>query len=160
MGQAAGPIAAISSIASAGLGFMGSEASASATNAADQYQASLLAEKAQLGKAAAVETNANLTTKLAQSLGNIDAVRAASGDAVTSPTTAALKGATASFGNEEKAIRVGNILSQSEMDTASSQYLQKAGQFALTQGALSGLAGVAGTLGKTNFGSFGIPQVA
>jgi hypothetical protein len=76
-------------------------------------------------------------------------------DARTSPTAAALRGTTETYGGQDKAIKVGNILQQSEMDTASANYLKSAGSFAMTQAILGGAGGAATTLGKTNWGSFG-----
>jgi hypothetical protein len=154
MGALAG-VAAGSSVASAGLGILSSVMGGEATQAADQYQAGVLTEKAQIGQAQAVEVNANATMRLNQSLGNIDAVRAASGDSPTSPTTAALRRVTTSNADQNKAIQIGNILSQSEMDVAGANYLKSAGSFALSQSVVAGLAGAAGTIGKTNFSSFG-----
>ena len=123
------------------------------TQAADQYQAGVLTEKAQLGQAQSVETSANSVMRLNASLGNIDAVRAASGDSPTSPTGVALRSVTTANANQGKAIQVGNILSQNEMDTAGADYLNSAGSFALTQSIIGGLAGGAGTLGQTKFGA-------
>jgi hypothetical protein len=138
------------SIASAGLGIVSSVMGGEATNAADQYQAGILSEKAQLGQTQAVEVNANSVMRLNASLGNIDAVRAASGDSPTSPTAAALRSVTTSNADQNKAIQIGNILSQSEMDVAGANYLKSAGSFALSQSILSGVTGAAGTVGKTN----------
>lgn len=138
------------SVASAGLGILSSIMGGEATNVADQYQAGILSEKAQIGQTQAVEVNANAVMRLNQSLGNIDAVRAASGDSPTSPTAAALRRVTTANADQNKAIQIGNILSQSEMDVAGANYLKSAGSFALSQGILGGVTGAAGTVGKTN----------
>jgi hypothetical protein len=152
-----GALAGGASVASAGLGFATSIMGGEGTQAADQYQAGVLTEKAQLGEAQSVETSANSVMKLNASLGNIDAVRAASGDSPTSPTGVALRSVTTANANQSKAIQVGNILSQNEMDTAGANYLNSAGSFALTQSIIGGLAGGAGTLGQTKWSSFGLP---
>lgn len=153
MGSVAGPAAAVGT----GLSLVSGVMQGEGTKAADEMQSAELSEKAQLGQAAAVETNANSVEKLNSSLGNIDAVRAASGDSPSSPTGSELRSTTASYSNEQRAIKVGNILSQSEMDTAGANYMQQAGSFAMTQGVLGGMASAAGILAKTNPGTFGLP---
>jgi hypothetical protein len=155
MGALAG-VAASSSLASTGLGLVSSIMQGEGTQAADQYQAGILTEKAQIGQTQATEVNANSVMRLNQSLGNIDAVRAASGDNPTSPTAVALRGVTTANANQNRAIQVGNILTQSEMDTAGANYLRSAGSFAMTQGIIGGLAGAAKGLAGTNFGAFGL----
>lgn len=151
MGAVAGPAAGLS----AGLGLVSSVMSGEGTKAADVMQADELSQKAQVGQIAATETNSDLVAGLNRSLGNIDAVRAASGDNPSSPTGIALRDTTESIANQTKAIKVGNILEQSETDTAGANYLNQAGSFALQQGWLSGLASAAGTIAKTNPGTFG-----
>jgi hypothetical protein len=162
-----GAVAGGASIASAGLGLVSSIMQGEGTKAADQYQADVLSEKAQLGQVQATETSANVVMNLNHSLGNIDAVRAASGDNPTSPTAVALRSVTTSNADQSKAIKVGNILTQSEMDTAGAGYLNSAGSFAMSQSVIAGLAGTAGTIGKTNpdnlkafAGAFGLPGSA
>lgn len=151
MGAVAGP----ASIASVGLSLASGTMQGEGQQSADEYQAAQLNEKAQLGQAAAEETNADMVAKLNRDLGNIDAVRAASGDSPSSPTGLALRDVTSQRENQERAIRVGNILTQSETDTAGANYLNQAGSFALTQGVLGGLAGGANLLAKTNPATFG-----
>jgi hypothetical protein len=155
MGALAG-VAASSSLASAGLGLVSSIMGGEGTKAADQMQAGVLTEKAQIGQVQATESNANSVMRLNQSLGNIDAVRAASGDNITSPTATALRSVTTSNANQNKAIQVGNIMTQSEMDTAGASYLNQAGNFALSQSVIGGLAGAAKGVAGTNFGAFGL----
>jgi hypothetical protein len=151
MGAVAGPAAAIGLVASTASSVVQSQG----VKAADDMQADELARKAAIGQTAATETNANLTMRLNQSLGNIDAVRAAEHADPASPVTAALRSTTTAIANEDRVIKVGNILSQSEEDTAASDYMRKSGSYALTQGWLSGLAGAATTLGKTNPSALG-----
>lgn len=155
-GSAFGPIGTAAALAGTALSAYSSYEQGQGTAAADQMKADELARKAQIGQAAAVEANANMTQRLNQSLGNIDAVRAAEHGSAASPTTAALRSTTAALANEDRIIKVGNILSQSEEDTASSDYEKQAGAFAMTQGDLSALAGAANTIGKTNFSGFGL----
>lgn len=151
MGAAAGG----ASVASAGLTMASSIMSGMGTQSADNFQASELEEKAQIGQAQATEVTNNLTQKLNLALGNIDAVRAAGHDDPTSPTALALRNTTASRQNLAKTTQVGNILSQSEMDASNADYLKQAGSYALTQSIVAGAAGAAGKVAQTNFSSFG-----
>ncbi len=149
---------------SAGAGLLASAASnvvnAEGTNAADQAQSQILAEQASMGQVAATETNANSIAQLTSTLGNIDTVRAAGHDNPASPTGMALRETTESNANQNRAINVGNILTQSELDTSESNYMKQAGQFALTQGWLGAGATAAKGIGATNFSTFGFPTVA
>lgn len=154
---AAAPIAAIASIGSAGLGAFSSIEKGTGQQAADQMQAAELQQRAQYAGIAATETSANMLDRLNVSLGNIDAVRAAMHDDPTSPTGAAIRARTEALGDEDRAIKVGNILAQGSMDTASANYLTQAGQFAYGQGLVGAGADILGAIGKTNPGSFGIP---
>jgi hypothetical protein len=148
---------AAASATSAGLTLATSVMAGEGQKAADDYQSAELSEKAKLGQAAATETNSDMVARLNSSLANIDAVRAAAGDSMSSPTGAALRSTDAANANQERSIRVGNILSQSETDQAGANYMQSAGSFALTQGWLSGAAGAAGQIAQTNSGTFGMP---
>ena len=125
--------------------------------AADNAQAAELRVKAEYAGAAAAETNATLTDRLATTLGNIDVVRAAAHTDPSSPTTLALRSRAADVGNQQKAIRVGNILAQQSQDVASANYLQSAGKFALNMGELGAGADVLAAIGKTNPNLFGLP---
>lgn len=148
MGAAVAPAAAIVGI---GANVAGGVMQGEGQQAADNYQAAVLTQKAQAGQVAATETNANSVLRLNQTLDNIDAVRAASHNDPSSPTGSMLRNTAYDYGNEERAIRVGNILTQSEQDLASADYEKKAGSFAMTQGILSGIAGAAGSIAKTKF---------
>lgn len=148
-------VAAGASAAAAGLGLASGIMSGQGTQAADQYQAGLLSERAQAGQAASIEASSNSVQRLNVSLANLDAVRAAGGDSPASPTGLALRSTTEDNMNLTRAIRVGNILSQSEMDTAGSNYLTQAGQFGLMQGILGGAAGAANDIFQTKPSTFG-----
>lgn len=156
MGAAAGAAA----VAAPALGLVSGIMSGAGTQAADQFQAAELSQKAQLGQAAAVEVNSDNVARLNQSLGNIDAVRAAAGDSMAAPTAAALRGVTTQRADEANAIQVGNILQQSQTDQAEASYLQSAGSFSLMQGILGGVAGAAGNIAKTTWSTFGLPSSA
>jgi ABC-type multidrug transport system fused ATPase/permease subunit len=154
---AAAPIAAVAAIAGTGLQAYGAIEQGKGTQAADQYQANVLQTRAQYAGAAAAETNASMTDKLATTLGNIDVIRAAGHDDPTSPTTMALRSRAQEVSNQERAIKVGNIYAQQTADLAGSSYLNSAGSFALNMGYLSAGADVASAIGKTNPNLFGLP---
>jgi hypothetical protein len=125
--------------------------------AADQFQANQLQTKAQYAAAAAAETNAAFTDKLATTLGNIDVVRAAGHTDPTSPTTMALRSRAAEVSNQERAIKVGNIIAQQSEDITDASWLKSAGNFALDMGYVTAGADVATGIGKTNPNLFGLP---
>ena len=151
MGAAAGAL----SVASVGLQAFGSYEKGAGQQAADTAQAAELRTRAEYAGAAAAETTGTLTDRLATTLGNIDVVRAAAHADPSSPTTLALRSRATEVGNQQKAIRVGNILAQQSQDLASASYLQSAGKFALNMGELGAATDVFGALGKTNPNLFG-----
>lgn len=151
---AAAPFAAV---AGAGMTAFSSIEKGAGQQAADQMQAAELQQRAQYAGIAATETSANMLDRLNVSLGNIDAVRAAMHDNPTSPTGVAVRGMTEAYGDEDRAIKVGNILAQGSMDTASANYLNQAGSFAYGQGFVGAGADIASFLGRTNPGTFGVP---
>lgn len=168
MGAASGPISAVSSVISVGAGLVGAgyqadavRAKAAGENAADQAQADRLDRAAQYGKAAAEETNAQLSENLNVQLGNIDAVRAAAHSDPSSPAGQALRDRAEYMGDRAKAIQVGNITAKAAQDKADADYMRQAGAYALKVGGiganaamLGGVAGAAGTVAKTDFSKF------
>lgn len=130
------------SVGAMGLTALSNVMTGQGTKAADNAQAGELDERAQLAQVAATETNANLTEKLNQSIGNLAALRAAAGDSPTSPTDVAVRSQTEAYANQNRVIQVGNILSQSEADTASANYLRQAGSFALNTSYLKAAGGI------------------
>lgn len=155
MAAAALPIAAVAAVAGTGLQAYGAYEQGAATQAADQYQAEVQQRNAEIEGAAAAETNATFTDRLATTLGNIDVTRAAAKADPTSPTTLALRGRASEVINQERAIKVGNILSQQSEDLSASSYLTSAGNFALGMGEVTAGADVLGAIGKTNPSLFG-----
>jgi ABC-type multidrug transport system fused ATPase/permease subunit len=152
-----GVTAAVAAVAGAGASAFGAVEAGKGQQAADKMQAAQLQSKAEYAGIAAEETNATMTDKLATTLGNIDVIRAAGHDDPTSPTTRALRGRAAEVGNQERAIRVGNIYAQQSQDLASSSYLNQAGTFAMNMGYVTAGADVLGAIGKTSPGTFGAP---
>src|SRR5262249_8861674 len=128
---------------------------AQGTQAGDEAQAARLDRAAEYGRTAAAETGAQLTTNLNQTLGNIDAIRAAAHNDPTSPTGVAVRGFAETQGITKRNIQVENILAQSEQDQADAAYVRQAGAFALTQGKIGALGTILGGVAKTNFSGFG-----
>lgn len=137
MGAAAGGIASVTSIASLGLSAVGAVEKGEGQKAADDYQAARADQAAQYGETQAAQTDANMREKLNVTLGNIDAVRAASGVDPSSPTTAALRQQTTFYSDQQRSTSVDNILEQSTQDTNDAAYYRSAGSFALNMGDLS-----------------------
>jgi hypothetical protein len=109
---------------------------------ADKFKAEQLDEAARYGELKAGQTNAQLTRNLAITLGNIDAVRAASRDDPSSPTGAAVRDFTEQVGTEQKNIRVASIEQQAQMDEANAAYMRKSASQALLAGDISAGADV------------------
>jgi hypothetical protein len=107
------------------------------TSNADKYQAAEQEQAAQYGDLKATQTNAALTRNLNQTLGNIDAVRAAARTDPTSPTGAAVRNTVEATGTENKNIQVDSIMAQAEQDRASAAYLRSASSMALLSGGIS-----------------------
>jgi hypothetical protein len=136
------PVASVASVGGAGLKAYGDITSAQGVAAGDTFKAQMLEQNAQRGQVAAVQTGAAMSAKLAQTLGNIDAVRAASHSDITSPTAAAYRNQQEQLGLSQKAIAVDQILAQSRQEEDEAAYLRRAGKFALTQGYISAGADV------------------
>lgn len=141
-------VATVGAAASTAVSAYGAYQQGKGTAAADAYQQAELQRKAQYAGIAATETNATLTDRLATSLGNIDVVRAAAHTDPSSPTTLALRARDTEVSNQEKAIKVGNILAQQSEDLYSADYLGQAGQFAMQMGEVSAGADVLKAVGQ------------
>ena len=142
--------------ASAGAGIFqaaGSIVQGIGTSNADKYQAAEQEQAGQYGDLKAVQTNAALTRNLNQTLGNIDAVRAAARTDPTSPTGAAVRNTVEATSTENKNIQVDSIMAQANQDRANAAYLRSASNTAL----LSGGIGAFGDLLK---GFSGLPGLS
>lgn len=153
--MAGAPVAAAASLAGVGLSAFSSYEKGVGEQSADEYKAQSLARAAEVGKVKAVQTSAQMTEKLNDTLGNIDAVRAAAHDDPTSPTGNAIRDLAEQRGIRAKTITVDNILEQVDQDTADAAYERSAGQYALLGGELSAGATVLGGLGKAFAGGGG-----
>jgi hypothetical protein len=139
------------SLAATGFKMLGDYTTSRAEAGADVYKAELLQQQAQYGELKAKQTNAQMTNRLAITLGHIDAVRAAAHTDPTSPTGAAVRGEREMLGTEQKEITVENIMQQARMDEANAAYMRSQSSNALLSGDTAMLgdlfSGMAGALG-------------
>jgi hypothetical protein len=136
------------SIASMGLSAYSDVLKGQAVQQADIFKAGILEENAKRGEAAAVETGGDLTRKLANDLGNIDAIRAASRTSINSPTGAAISDTFEQRGLLQKSITVDSIMAQAKQQQSEADYLRMAGSQALKIGYLSAATDAAAALAK------------
>lgn len=154
MGAAAAPLAAGAAIGGMALSATASIEAGTATSNADTYKAETLDRAARVGQVQALQVGAQQTQKLVNTLGNIDAARAAAHDDPTSPTGAAVRDYTEGLGNTQKSISVDNILEQSSQDTSDAAYMRSAAGYAMLGGELNAASGVLKGLGSLG-GSMG-----
>ena len=151
------------SIASAGFGLAASsekakgvKLQAQGVQAGDEFQAAELDRAAKYGDLKAEQVGAQRTQQLNRTLGNIDAIRAASHADPTSPTGAAYRDYQEEIGGTQKSIEVSNILAQSRKQEAEAAYLRVAGANALLSGDVGAhaqlLGGYADAAGKVSQG--------
>lgn len=156
MGTAAGPAGGAMSIASVGLSALGTMTKAKGEKAGDEFQAEELDRAAKYGELKAIQTGTQMTQRLNQTLGNIDAIRAASHDDPTSPSGNAYRDYQEDIGVTQRETAVGNILAQSRQQEADAAYLRTAGSRALLAGQLGAggqiLGGIGSAFGNKNFG--------
>jgi hypothetical protein len=131
-----------SSMASVGFSAASKGVAAQGQAEADVYKAQQLDEAAKYGELKATQTAGQMTRNLTMTLGNIDAVRAASRTDPTSPTGAAVRDYVENIGEEQRGITVNNIQQQARMDENNAAYMRTAASNALLGGDLS----IAGTL--------------
>jgi hypothetical protein len=130
------------SIAGLGLTAVSQGIAAQGTATADQFKAEQLDQAAQYGELKATQTNAQMTQNLVNTLGNIDAVRAAAHTDPTSPTGSSVREYVEETADMQKSAKVGAITEQANMDEANAQYMRQAASSAL----LGGDLGIAGTV--------------
>jgi hypothetical protein len=139
--------ASVLSIASAGFSAFGDITKSEGVAAADTYKAEQAERAAEYGELKATQTSGQMTRDLSMTLGNIDAVRAASHADPNSPTGAAVRDFVSQVGTEQKTIKVDSILAQAEEDTSNAAYLRSAASSALLSGDISAVADVTKGLG-------------
>lgn len=131
------------SLASAGLSAYSDILKGEGTASADEYQAEKLQTAAIYGDLKAVQTGGQMTRNLNNTLGNIEAVRAAAGTDPTSPTGSAIREQQEELGTEKKTITVNSILQQSLQDRNDAAYYQSAANNALFAGGISAAGDIA-----------------
>lgn len=131
------------SLASIGLSAYSTILQAQGVAAGDEYQASKLETAATYGDLKAAQTGGQMTRSLNQTLGNIDAVRAAANADPNSPSGAVLRDNQETIGNEQKGIVVNSILAQSTQDRNDAAYYKSTANDALMSGYIGAAAGVA-----------------
>ncbi len=127
------------SIVGAGLGAFAQIKQAQGVKAGDEFKAASEERAAEYGRLKATQTGAEMTMRLNQTLGNIDAIRGASHDDPSSPTGAAFRDAQENLGNWQRSIVTGNILAQARQQDADAAYLRAAGSNALLNGEIGGI---------------------
>ena len=141
------------SLAATGFTMLGQYTSSRAEAGAEKFKAEQLEQQAQYGELKAKQTNAQMTQRLAVTLGHVDAVRAAAHTDPSSPTGAAVRGYREELGEQQKEITVENILQQSRRDEADAAYMRSNATNALLAGDISmvatGFEGLAGAMKPT-----------
>jgi hypothetical protein len=138
-----GSAAGGNSLASIGLSAYSTILQSQGVAAGDEFQASKLESAATYGELKAVQTGGQITRSLNNTLGNIDAVRAANNTDPTSPTGIAVRDQQEAIGEEQKSITVNSILQQSRQQRADAAYYKSAASDALFAGGISAAAGIA-----------------
>lgn len=153
-------VAVIASLASVGMSAASQGMAAQGQSTADQFKAQQLEQAATYGELKATQTNAQLTRNLSMTLGNIDAVRAASRSNPNDPSNVAVRDYVEQTGEQQKSTQVSSIEQQARTDEAGAAYMREASSQALLGGDLN----IAGTLlkgasgaipGMGGFGGFG-----
>ena len=131
------------SLASIGLSAYSTLLQSQGTASADEFQAQKLETAATYGDLKAVQTGGQMSRQLNQTLGNIDAVRAAANADPNSPTGAAFRENQENIGTDQRITTVDSILQQSRQDRADAAYYKSAASDALFAGEIGAAAGIA-----------------
>jgi hypothetical protein len=140
------------SLASAGLSAYSTILQSQGTASADNWKAEKALTDATYGDLKAVQAGGQMTRNLNNTLGNIDAVRAAAGTDPTSPTGAAVRDYQEAIGTQNKTITVDSILQQSLQDRNDAAYYKSAASNALFAGGIGAAAGIVGGIAKAGLG--------
>jgi hypothetical protein len=143
MGAPGASSAGGNSLASIGLSAYATILQSQGVASADEFQAAKLDNAAKYGELKAVQTGGQMTRSLNNTLGNIDAVRAAANADPNSPTGQVIRDNQETIGTDQKTIAVDSILQQSRQDSADAAYYRSAASHALLTGDISAAAGVA-----------------
>lgn len=140
--------ASMASIAGLGLSAYSTIAKGQGAKSSYEAQADRAARAAEFGKLQAEQTDLHFRDELNTTLGNIDVIRAAAHIDPTSPTTAAVEDRQRMLSDRQRMTSLLSIKSQVSEDEASSAYLRKAGDFALTQSYIKAGVDAVGAVGK------------
>jgi hypothetical protein len=147
-GPSVGQQASGASIASAGLKAYGDYMEGAGKAEGAKYRAATLEANAQRARVQAVQTGAAESMQLAQTLGHIDAVRAAAHGDPTSPMAAAYRDQQEEFGLTKKSIDIDNIMQQSRQDESDAAYLRTSAKYALLGGEIAAGSDVLSAMSK------------
>jgi hypothetical protein len=142
-GGGGGSAAGGNSLMSIGLSAYSTILQSQGVAAADEFQAQKLESAATYGELKAVQTGGQMTRQLNQTLGNIDAVRAAARTDPNSPTGIAIRDDQEAQGTQQKVTTVDSILAQATQDKNDAAYYRSAASDALFSGEISAAAGIA-----------------
>jgi hypothetical protein len=142
-GSGGGSAAGGNSLMSIGLSAYSTILQSQGVASADEFQASKLESAATYGELKAVQTGGQMTRQLNQTLGNIDAVRAAAHVDPNSPTGAAFRDDQEAQGIQQRTTTVDSILAQATQDRNDAAYYKQAASDALFAGDISAAAGIA-----------------
>jgi hypothetical protein len=143
MGSSGASSAGGNSLASIGLSAYATVLQSQGVASADEYQADKLDNAAKYGALKAEQTGGQMARSLNNTLGNIDAVRAAARTDPTSPTGIAMRDRAEAVGSDQANITVDSILQQSRQDSADAAYYRSAASHALLTGGIGAAAGIA-----------------
>lgn len=142
---------------SSALSVVGSIMGGSAKAQGDEYEAGQAENAAVIGRTKASQTSTFMSQDLDRQIQNIQAIRASSGVEDNSPTGEAIANNVRSRGNQQIAIKQGNILDQADQDDQAAAFYNSSAQNALIGGLLGGAGGLLGGLGGA-FKSMGSPS--
>jgi len=142
-GSSGGSAAGGNSLMSIGLSAYSTILQSQGVASADEFQAQKLESAATYGELKAVQTGGQMTRQLNQTLGNIDAVRAAANTDPSSPTGAVFRDDQEQRGIDQRTTTVDSILAQATQDRNDAAYYKSAASNALFAGDISAAAGIA-----------------
>jgi len=148
----------VASLASTGMGIFGGLMEGQGQQAAYAHRAAQAERQRQAALVQADQTSSSLQNELAETLGNINAIRASSGVMHESPTGLAIDARESKESDRQRRIKVGNIKSQAQQLWEDQKYYAYAGDQAMRSSmfgtfgrALSSLSGLGGRFGSTGY---------
>jgi hypothetical protein len=145
---AAAPLAIPLAIAGAGLSAAGSMQQAQGQAQSYAAQAEAKQQQAYIGKIKATQVDSAYRDELSTTLANIDAIRAAAGASMTSPTGMAIKAREEEVSDRSRRTQVFNIMEQVYADRDAARLYEANAKTALTSGYMNAAGGILGAFGK------------